>query len=190
MGELKRHSIGEFLTKYHTHCLIETGTWKGNGLNFARRFDFKQIFSIDINKEYYLLNRERFKSDKRIEVFLGESAEKLPEMLSKVDEDSNVLFWLDAHFPELYGLKDEFSLDIIIPLQRELNAITSVRDVSRDVFIIDDLRVFQYIDEPMFENILPKNTNKNSHFIFSLLSKSHNITIDVRDQGYIIAVPK
>ena len=194
MGSINKFDLSDYMNKYNSKYFIETGTYKGDGLSYAKSFKFDKIFSIEILEEFHNMNIVRFKDDKNITLINKNSVDGLKEILTK-NNIGNTIFWLDAHLPSFYsneyGTDYTIEKDILIPLEEELNIIINNKDISNDVFIIDDLRIYErgnfrngeWLDviSSGFEGI---------NFINKILSETHNITKSYDDEGYIICLPK
>jgi hypothetical protein len=109
---------------------------------------------------------------------------------------SSTLFFLDAHFPDSYSDKynREFIRDdpnyIKIPLEGELRIICKNRNVSKDIIVIDDIRIYK--DGPFqngnFENKSLHGGN-NLDFVYELLDETHYIIESYMCEGYLICFP-
>jgi len=116
------------------------------------------------------------------------------------------LFFLDAHFPGAdfhkctYEESIRFYKQDAFPLENEVKLILANRDVSRDVFIIDDYIL--YDGEGNYETIKQGvvwkygwlqeelNLKTNSQFLYNSFKDTHELQKDLRSQGYLIATPK
>jgi hypothetical protein len=140
----------DLFRKYKHDCKIffETGTCHGDSVVGAFELGFEKIISVELEKEMYDYTLERIASHpnsaeafKRMHLFLGNSKDKMPEMLSLVD--NKALFWIDAHynngapaFDELEHIKNHPIKNHIImiddiplyftPTDRLLNAIKAI----------------------------------------------------------------
>jgi len=85
----------EILKKYVNKNFIETGSFKGDGIETALRSGFKNIYSIEVDPVWYGRCKKRFIGKDNIYLYLGDSPAVLPEILKKIQEPST--FWLDAH---------------------------------------------------------------------------------------------
>jgi len=212
MGSLIKHDLNNLIDEYDLVNYVETGTGEGECLSHALKFPFEMCFSVEIYDQIYQAAISKFASLSKLyhkECFLyhGESAEKLPEILEELDDDP-VLFFLDAHFPgadfkyeDYDAVEDE---DVRVPLKKELKIISDKRDTSRDVFIIDDLWLYEdgeyesgnlqgHLDKHFPEMNYTREKlagGQDSNFIYEMFSKTHNITVDKRDQGYLLLFPK
>jgi len=194
MGSLNNHDIRTLKKDHGLTVLVETGSHQGSSVAYALKSGFQRIISIELLKELAHFCRERFHGNQSVEIINSESAKALDALLSsgKIIETDRVLWWLDAHLPQHYiqgGDEMKFANDVTFPLKRELNAITSNRNIQNDVFIIDDLRLYE--DGPYENgNCEPKRPFKDSDFIFQVLQGTHAIKRDFRQEGYLAAVPK
>jgi hypothetical protein len=200
MGTIKRFDIMNLIKKYDLKNYVETGTGMGECLEFAMRHPFKRFYSIEIYEEIHNKVQEKFKNiskmyNRECNILLGNSFEMLPEILSKIENKGNTLFFLDAHFPgadfghQLHG--DEKNLDQIIPLNMEMRTIIKNRDISKDVFIADDLRIYE--DGPFASGNWPDRElygGDGIGFIENLFMGTHTINRDYRDQGYVVLSPQ
>jgi hypothetical protein len=194
MGSINNFNLQDYINKYNSDCFIETGTYKGYGLSYAKSFPFDKIFSIEIIKKFYDLNILNFKNDKNITLINNNSIDGLTEILTK-NNIGNTIFWLDAHLPSFYS--DEYSTDYVsdkntlIPLEEELIVIKKYKDITNDVFIIDDLRIYEKGNFKNGEWLDVINSGfEGINFIYNILSETHNITKLYNDEGYIICTPK
>jgi hypothetical protein len=192
MGALYQHNIGEYIAKYNLRNYVETGTGMGECLQHALTFEFESLSSIEIYPKVYESVKEKFTQTKA-NVFLGNSYEVLPEILKEID--GPVLFFLDAHFPgadfhyETYTSTTDY--DTRLPLERELKTIHHNRNILKDVFIIDDLRVYEDNNYGDGNWPLRKQAGGNGiEFIHQIFDETHNIEKDLRHQGFLIITPK
>lgn len=191
MGALYQHDILNYINEYNLKNYIETGTGAGDCLRHALNFNFDKLCSIEIYPEIFKEVSEKFKSTKA-EIFLGNSYEVLPEVLKNIE--GNTLFFLDAHFPgadfhyETYHSTKDYHTRL--PLEKELESIHKSKDVSKDVFIIDDLRVYEDNDYTDGNWPLRSEIGGNGiEFIHKFFDKTHTIKKDLRFQGFLIITP-
>ncbi len=97
MGELFIFNLGEFMKTYSADTFFETGTGFGFGVQFARIFPFRKIFSVDIVASEIERLKAPFLCDRRVQLFAGRSVDIMRQVLPQVP--GNIIFWLDAHFP-------------------------------------------------------------------------------------------
>ena len=102
----------------------------------ATKDRFKQIISFEIFEPLAKDARLRFRNDPNVEIIDGDSADKLPAILTRTA--SPVIFWLDGHYSGAGTGKG----DSETPVLSELAHIHRLRKDFDDVIIIDDARAF------------------------------------------------
>ncbi|MDY0313777.1 MAG: hypothetical protein RBR32_01740 [Bacteroidales bacterium] len=75
---------------------VETGTFAGDGVNYALKAGFKNISSVELDIDNYRKVCSRFHNVKNIFLYHGESEVVLWEMIKYIKEP--ITFWLDAHY--------------------------------------------------------------------------------------------
>lgn len=192
MGTISYHNIGELLTNYDLKNYVETGTGVGECMSHALKFNFSQLHSIEIFEDLYNQAVEKFQPFTNCKIHLGNSFSVLPNILPTLE--GSTLFFLDAHFPGSdFGFNSydaEKDYHTRLPLEKELEVIKNNKDVSKDVFIIDDLRIYE--DGPFKTgNWVDRKTlgGEGIDFIYKNFESTHTITKDYGDQGYIILTP-
>jgi hypothetical protein len=137
----------ELFSKYKLNNTIffETGTHYGDSILLALYLEFEKILSVEIDKKLYDLCSQSFNNNEKVKLFLGDSIEKMPEMLSHIN--SPTLFWLDAHI---------LSGEIVFS---ELELIKGLKNNNHTI-IIDDIPVyFNSSLDKLKEKILEINPN-------------------------------
>lgn len=192
MGTLKRFDLTTFCEKYNTKTFVETGAGPAWSLTYAATSGlFDKVLSVELDYETYKKFEDTYKQLPNTTVYNDTSKNFMKSVGSQIKEPT--LFFLDAHFPgSEWGFYDkEPNKDVRIPLEAELRELVSAKDVSRDVFIIDDLRI--YVDGPFeggnWSNRLTLGGD-GIDFIYELLGNTHTIDLMYEDQGYIVCVPK
>lgn len=169
---------------------VETGCEHGEALVWAHGYGFKEedLFSCDIRRE--AVNKVKHMFPKAT-IIRSDSLEFLRVVLPTLTEPA--LFWLDAHFPKLYGDASEAES---WPMFEELQLISQLkRNLDKDVIICDDLRVIQNANNPRYlpgevepEWIVPvtnEQWDRMLHFF-----PSHYATLSTVDTGFICYTPK
>ena len=102
LKEIMNSPYEALFRKYKGECQIffETGTHTGDSIILAHELGFKKIISVEIDSgiQNQALTRIAALSEeeqKKFHLFLGDSKDKLPEMLALVDTPA--MFWIDAH---------------------------------------------------------------------------------------------
>ncbi len=191
MGVIYFFNLQEFIDIFNLNIFIESGTGEGDGIDYAIRFSFKKIYSIEYIDEVAKRAKERF-PDERVRIIEGDSSTWFRRFLPLLQGD-NILFWLDAHFPGLDHTRENKIMNvpnnINTPLENELRAIKSVRPNNRDVIIIDDLRIYINGNYEL-GNIPFGEPVGNIDFVYELFDNTHNIEICNSHTGYLILLPK
>lgn len=152
------------LSKYKNDVFVETGSHVGRCIDTALEVGFKEIHSVELSAKFYIHCRKKFKDDKRVFLYHGDSSKKLCEMLQKVKHRLKTL-WLDAHFSggtTSRGDKDS-------PLMEELDVIKYYYRTG-DIILIDDIRGFKERSKSNdfdIEDIKDKLLSINPDFKFS-----------------------
>lgn len=204
MGRLHFHDVQAWINTYELSAFVETGLERGTSLRHAQSFSsFQKLVSIDINEKWINAARKKgVHKDPRVTLLHGNSFDVLPEALDIV-QGHRVLWWLDAHFPEKYSSErldagrsftgaspEDFAK--MFPVKREIEVVVHGRDVSLDLFLMDDLRIYEVgeYDGGNWKRRHLYDNPGNSDFVEDLLGKTHNIARSGKESGYIIATPK
>lgn len=135
----KQSTIIQLKRKYKINTLVETGTYLGEMVD-ACRSKFKQIFSIELDKNLAQNAQTRFQQYRHIKILQGDSAIKLPKILDQINGPA--LFWLDGHYSEGFTAKG----DLNTPIMSELKHILAHK-IKDHVILIDDARCFTGSDD-------------------------------------------
>jgi hypothetical protein len=128
-----------------------------------------------------------------VKIIHGDSVTALKNDLDGID--GNILFWLDAHFPGADGRLTDYNHEpndsIRCPLENELESIKSIRAGREDVFLIDDLRIYER--GPFATGDLPEHIRRPAgdgvEFAYRLFSDTHHILKLFDDDGYLLMLP-
>ena len=194
MGQLNQAiKIKNVLDYYDIKNFVETGTGQAEVVRsvYEANEDLN-IHTIEVVEEIFEQNKIKFSYLKDVSWHLGTSFKILPEILPTFE--GNTLFWMDAHFPGAdFGLSsygDEKDMDKRLPLKRELESIVQSRDVKDDVFVIDDLRIYE--DGPFEGGNWDERTKYGGDgigFIEEMFEKTHYIGRSYNAQGSVILFP-
>lgn len=210
MGALWHFDINPFITKYGLKTYFETGTGMAESLGHALKYPFEKLYTVDIDKEFIDRLAPILKSDNRLRAFNNDSVSQIKEVfdIGEISKTSNdpILWFLDAHFPgaDFHKISYEESIKSYkhqsLPLEEEIGILKNNRDTSKDVIIIDDFilydpdkeydtvkvgNIFRYRD--LVESI---GINLKSDFIYKAFENTHDFSIDLTHQGYLIITPK
>jgi hypothetical protein len=194
MGSIRRFDLNRIIREYKTHYFFETGTFMGEGVEYALQSPFKKIASVEIIPEIADKAKRRFSTSEKVEIVENNSANALA--IKMPDIKTNCVFWLDAHFPGadagIKGYDDNINDTLRLPLINEIEIIHRLRKNFQDVMIIDDLRIYE--DGPYENGNVPGDalpvTDRNIDFIYKYFSASHVILKCYLDEGYILVFPK
>ena len=194
MGQLNQAiKIKNVLDYYDIKNFVETGTGQAEVVRsvYEANEDLN-IHTIEVVEEIFDQNKIKFSYLKDVSWHLGTSFKILPAILPTFD--GNTLFWMDAHFPGAdFGLSsygDEKDMDKRLPLKRELESIVQSRDVKNDVFVIDDLRIYE--DGPFETGNWDERTKYGGDgigFIEDIFEDTHYIGRSYNAQGSVILFP-
>lgn len=126
----------EVITKYRSNAeiFIETGSYEGKTIEKALEVKFKKIYSIELASYYYEYCKQKFETNIEVEMILGDSVDKLSELLSNINEPC--LFWLDSH----YSFGKTAMGSEYCPLYRELEVIGK-HHIKNHTILVDDVRL-------------------------------------------------
>lgn len=161
--------------KYINNFFVETGTFKGEGIDIALNSGFNLIDSIEFFEEFFLKSKKRFEHVNNVNLYYGKSEEKLWDVIKNKNE--KITFWLDAHY--MGPVQDEYQqtklttgsplADTKTPILRELEII-SHHHIKEHIIMIDDMRccgteLFDFISKKQIEDaVLKINPNYNIHY--------------------------
>ena len=206
MGLLREHKLNDYIDKYNLKYYFETGTGKAECLEYALRYPFEEYWTVDIDEDLIEESFNKFRNmSKNINLLIGKSTEIIDEYVPQIPKESPTLFYLDAHFPGADFQKCTYEESIrehkkdAFPLEEEVDVILEKRDISKDVFIIDDLVLYEEGD---FECLKvgcvweygwlqeELDLKTDSKFLYEKFEKTHDFKKDLRSQGYLIITPK
>lgn len=135
-----RNLFAEF--KGDNRILVETGTYRGDGIVAALEAGYEKVYSIDIDNEAIKFCKTRFDlyrfPDPKINLLTGDSAEILWSLISGIDHP--MTFWLDSHWQML---EDTEPGAHPWPLLSELSQIRN-HPIKTHTIIIDDILILTH----------------------------------------------
>jgi hypothetical protein len=129
----------KFINK--TPNFIETGSYIGIGIDLALQSGFEKVYSIELFDEFYILCKDKFKDNTKVEIIHGDSFYELEKLLNS-KPDVPFTYWLDGHFSGEgtgHGILET-------PLIKELEVILS-RNVDGELIYVDDMRLYRNFDD-------------------------------------------
>lgn len=150
--KISQKEKAEKILKYKTqvqNIFVETGTYKGEMIDFVED-KFEKVYSIELDKILFDDATQRFSGNTNIKVLLGNSGEKIREVITELHQPA--LFWLDAHGTGPMSISN----GIHCPIREELEAIFSQKN-SNHIILIDDVRLFDRKTINFVNDIATKN---------------------------------
>jgi hypothetical protein len=141
----------EVIETFGIKNFVETGTGIADSLSHILnvRPDDLNVYTIELMDELHNQLVERFEGTPNLHLIKGYSNVEMKTVVEQLSSEPT-LFWHDAHFPgadfNINGASYTSEPDPVkrIPLESELRVIKeSGRDISKDVFVLDDLRVYK-----------------------------------------------
>jgi hypothetical protein len=130
----KKRRIKRLAQAHRCDTFVETGTFYGQMVNFARGA-FRKVISVEIYPPFHRENAAQFAHDPDVHILLGDSGKNLPEAISLAS--GRILFWLDGHYSGSgTGIGEKVS-----PIIEELRLIAKAGRKD-DCIVIDDRRLF------------------------------------------------
>ena len=158
---VKQMTVRQYAFQHKADVFIETGTYLGEMLD-AVKYGFKNIYSIELSSELYEKTKRKFLKYKNIQVFNGDSAKVLSEILKHLYEPC--VFWLDAHYSEGITVKGDKETPILDELERIFS-----HPIEGHVILIDDARFFTgKNDYPSLEEVKTLIVNRYPDYVFSV----------------------
>lgn len=161
----------DFTKNVKTNHYIETGTYLGDGINCVLN-NYENIHSIELAEKYYDYNKEQFKNNTNVKMYLGDSKKILPELLNNINE--HVTLYLDAHFS---GGTTAFGEEEV-PLLFELEILKNRK--YDDIIIINDCRLLGKTgvcgagdNDPIYPTMTYDWSNITENSIMSLMKEGY-----------------
>jgi hypothetical protein len=181
----------QYREQYGLTLFVETGCHEGEGLILAKDYGFKEenLFSCDIRQEAVTNAYQLFPNGGLF--MAATSVEFLKVVLPKLTDPT--LFWLDAHFPSFYDVKE--TKETRWPLFEELRLIRELKpNVERDVIICDDTRMLVSPNNPNYTGDVPENLVKYVNVQWEEFEQSFHLTHTAQsiktDTGILVFLPK
>jgi len=163
----KQQILLEIGWSYNCSTFIETGTFLGDTIEIMRRY-FDRVVSVEVSRELYNLNKQRFEKRKNVFLYQGDSGELMSEMLEH--KTGRALFWLDAHYSgpgTARGAKE-------CPLTAELESIAKYPRNDHCILIDDKDALTGKNDYPPLHQVKEMLLQINPNFE---ISEKNNILI-------------
>lgn len=129
------------LISYKSDIFFETGTYKGATTRMASDIGFEKVITVKLQKYLHEEAKSLSSDYKNIDFYLGDSPSIMIDILSNIDENKIITFWLDAHIDPGNYIEGETPDIRKCPLYEELEAIKSLRRKDH-IILVDDIRAF------------------------------------------------
>jgi hypothetical protein len=129
------------LNNYKSDIFFETGTYKGGTSRIASELGFERVITVELQK-YLYEEAKLLSNDYDIEFHLGDSPSIIINVLSDIDENKIITFWLDAHIDPGNYIQGETPDIRKCPLYDELECIKSLKR-NDHIILVDDIRAFR-----------------------------------------------
>jgi len=173
--EEKRNIIENYRDLFQLDCLVETGTFLGDTVEYFRD-KFQRIISVELSEELASNAMKRFETFSHISIIQGDSGVVLKDVVKDLASPS--LFWLDGHYSSDFFVGDKHiktaRADKDTPIHKELQIL--LNDRFQHLILIDDARLFTGRgDYPTLHEI--KDLVKKSPFVFDVFVRQDIIHI-------------
>lgn len=139
---MSMHPNRNLFKEFPNRVFVETGTYRGDGIQLALDAGFEKIVSVDIDYNNVRFCWDRFdlshSTDKDILIYNGNSGTFLSAMIEKINEP--ITFWLDSHW-QMFD--NEPKGQYPWPLLAELAQIRN-HHVKNHTIIIDDMLILTH----------------------------------------------
>lgn len=168
---------------------VETGCYTGDAINYIlNNKNYKMHYSCDINPKYVTMCKNRFPElDSKLSISTMDSVDYFNSLIPHIEDKT--LFWLDAHFPAMYGM----GIGTYFPVVEECNIIKNQKiNMEKDFILCDDIRVFKnaekYLTSDIMAGSFPRFEMDIDEFIL-IFKKTHIIEILNVGQGGVLFIP-
>jgi len=121
----KKQVIMNYGIKYKFDTFVETGTYKGEMVEKAKKV-FDNIYSVELLDNLFNESVIRFKDDKNIHLYKGNSPNALELIMPQINKAT--LFWLDAHDGQTSPVLKELKVIFKYPAYNHLILIDDMRN--------------------------------------------------------------
>lgn len=185
----------DVFTSFNIKNFVETGTGFTDTVQHIASLNIPEltVHTIEAFQPIYEQAVQKVGHIPNVNLHCGYSHEVLPDIVKGLSSEPT-FFWHDAHFPgadfKYCSYDSEKDPTKRIPLENELRIVVANRDVSKDVFVLDDLRVYEDGDYEggNWEHRATAGGD-GIDFVYELFEKTHTIIKSYVCQGFIILFP-
>lgn len=165
---VKQETLRDICKNNNIKVFVETGTYYGDTTEAMKHF-VDRVFTIELSQLLFERAQRRFRNDKKIKLYFGDSGEVLKDVMQKINQPA--LFWLDGHYSGGLTAKGEK----ITPIFKELSHILQSSETSH-IIVIDDARCFgKSPGYPTIEELKEFIFARRSHLTFTVQDDSIRI---------------
>ena len=160
IGSLASKRLKDFFKIEKCGLFLETGTYKGDGVQWGLDNNFSKIYSVELNKELYEYSNNRFSDKENVKISCCDTLHFLKTVIPTIKISS--LLYLDAH---ISGGDSSHNANHPVPLKQESEIILNhFYDTTKLIVVVDDVRLWekQLIDDLI---CLYKNKDMESAYI-------------------------
>lgn len=136
------------LKKYPNRYFVETGTFMGEGVQYALKANFPNIISIELGEDLARNAQRLFQQNNNVKIIQGDVQYILEDAIKDIREP--ITFWLDGHYSGGPTVKS----DIPDPIIRELGIIRK-HPIKTHTILIDDIRLYKENGWPWTDGSVP-----------------------------------
>ncbi|ASY24509.1 putative methyltransferase [Candidatus Planktophila lacus] len=165
--------------------VIETGTYLGSSTPYLARIFNCETYSVEIDPYFAQRAKRRFENNHKdldIELIVGDSAQKIREILFNVSKSNSIFAYLDAHWLDAIPTEDELNaliewggdwLAVIDDFQIELDSGYKFDSYDSVVIGLNLIPVDEHLEVwvPKEDSKLETGVRSGTGIVFS--SKSH-----------------
>ena len=153
------NTLRKIIKEHGISSIVETGTYLGYATElFAKTFPDLQIYTCEINKDFYLKAKKNLAEIKNVHVYNESSPEFIESLIKNDLLGDRPFFYLDAHWLDDW------------PLEKELQLIS--KKIKTAVISIDDFKVYndnrfvfdKYKDKECSLELVAPNLKKNNEY--------------------------
>lgn len=146
-------------------CFVETGSYLGEGIQWALDAGFSQIISIELEPSLHEYCKKQFSQFQSVHLVHGDTSFVLHDVIK--DIHTPITFWLDAHYSGISTAKGNSYSPILL----ELEAI-KMHPIKNHTILIDDVRLMgtYEFDFVTLDQIINKIKDINPNYQLSFLN--------------------
>lgn|GEM_PF-2070511 len=198
MGYLKDFDLEQLCERHGCLYLVSIGAGRGRTPGVLDALSFRHAYVIEPQHQQALVSAIQYSSNRDMTIMASKALNGLREVLPQIPADAPVIFWHDAHDPSPQQAEASFDPAKLagyqLPLEQELRLIKASRDISRDIFLVDDIRLYEdaaYEQPELPEGTPPLNPAvRNLNFVADILGATHRIERRLSGTGALCAFPK